>query len=210
MNLYLIRHPRPDIGAGVCYGSIDLDLVPDWEPDAEALSNWLFPRLKTGCKSYHSPLKRAAQLAQFLIPDSQEIHSLSELDFGDWEGLKWNEIPKEEIDLWAQDIAYANPYQGESLNSVKERVMGWWNGIVETWSEEESFPEDVIIVAHSGVIKVLVSQLCGWPLEGSHCIHPDFLTITELSIAFNTTKDAAKQTVAPFVSLKRLGAGDWL
>jgi len=211
LNLYLIRHPKPDVVAGTCYGSMDIDLESGWQQDAEQLSSWLFSRLSGSSKSYHSPLIRAASLARFLIPDSLESHSLSELDFGDWEGCLWSDIPKEDIDFWTQDIVHANPYNGESLKILNDRVMRWWEEVIEDFHGLESLPSNMVIVAHSGVIKVLVSQLCGWPLAQAHLINPDFLSVTELSISMSapTTNNQNNQQ-ADFVSLKRLGAGDWI
>ncbi len=211
MNLYLIRHPKPDVVTGTCYGSMDIELESGWQQDAEQLSSWLFSRLSGNSKSYHSPLVRAASLAQFLIPDSVEHHSLSELDFGDWEGHLWSDIPQEEIDVWAQDIVHENPYNGESLKTVNNRVMTWWEERVIDFKNLGNLPNNIVVVTHSGVIKVLVSQLCGWPLAQSHFINPDFLSVTELSISINTAASNNQNSQqANFVSLKRLGAGDWI
>lgn len=200
MNLYLIRHPKPDVVSGTCYGSMDLALQAGWQQDAEQLSNWLFPRLTGKTKAYHSPLKRAAQLAQFLIPDSIVADPLSELDFGHWEGLLWDEIPREELDLWANNLMLENPYNGESMSQFSERLLTWWKGLQLTSKQIDN----LILVTHSGVIKVLVSHLCNWPLQQSHSIAPDFLSITELSL-YSTESNQLNSG-----RLIRLGAGDWL
>lgn len=198
MKLYLIRHPQPDIEKGVCYGGMDLDLMPAWEEDAEKLASWLFSRVQGCSVSYHSPLQRAAKLAYFLNPESTSVEAITELDFGDWEGRLWSQIERHEIDTWSKDIVHSAPYKGESLLQVKERVMGWWQAQMATFERTQSLPENMILVAHSGVIKVLVSQLCGWPLAQSHLINPGMMSVTELSIS------------GEFVQLNRLGAGDWL
>lgn len=203
MNVYLIRHPRPDVDAGTCYGSMDIELEAGWQQDTEELSSWLFSRLKGRSKSFHSPLIRAALLAQHLIPDSIEVEALSELDFGDWEGRLWQDISKNEIDLWAENITHANPYNGESLADLNDRVLSWWHSMLEDLSQLETLPNNLVIVTHSGVIKVLVSQLCHWPLAQSHMIDPAFLSVTELSILPSADSQS-------FVALKRLGAGDWV
>lgn len=204
MNVYLIRHPKPDIETGTCYGSMDIDIEAGWEQDAEQLASWLLSRLQGSSRSYHSPLKRAALLAEFLIPDSMIVQSLSELDFGDWEGALWRDIPESQISDWTKDITHSAPYNGESLGQLKERVMYWWESIIEGIKKQKGdVPDNVILVTHSGVIKVLVSQLCGWDLAQSHLINPDFLSVTELSVSLSAEQD-------DFVSLKRLGAGDWV
>ena len=198
MKLYLIRHPQPDIEKGLCYGAMDLDLAPLWEEDAEQLVSWLFSRIKGSCVSYHSPLQRASKLAYFLNPESNSVEALKELDLGLWEGRLWSQISRQEIDAWSQDIVHSAPYQGESLDQVKQRVMGWWQQLMTQYQEQDGKSDNVVIVAHSGVIKVLVSQLCGWPLAQSYLINPGMLSVTELSIS------------GDYVQLNRLGAGDWL
>lgn len=198
MKLFLIRHPQPDIEKGVCYGAMDLDLMPAWEDDAEQLASWLFSRLKGSCVSYHSPLQRASKLAHFLNLESITVDALRELDFGLWEGRLWSQIDRDEIDIWSQDIEHSAPYQGESLHQVKQRVMGWWQQQLGRQQQNSNTPDNMILVAHSGVIKVLVSQLCGWPLAQSHLINPGMMSVTELSVS------------GDFVQLNRLGAGDWL
>lgn len=198
MKLFLIRHPQPDIEKGLCYGAMDLDLAPAWEEDAELLTSWLFSRMKGTSVSFHSPLQRAAKLADFLDPESESVDALKELDFGLWEGRLWHQIDREEIDAWSQDIVHSAPYQGESLDQVRQRVMGWWLQKYQALQHAEETPDNVILVAHSGVIKVLVSQLCGWPLAQSHLINPGMMSVTELYLS------------GDFVQLNRLGAGDWL
>jgi len=198
VKLFLIRHPQPDIEKGLCYGAMDLDLAPAWEDDAEQLASWLFSRVKGHCLSYHSPLQRASKLAYFLNPESIAEDALKELDFGLWEGRLWAQIDRQEIDAWSQDIVHSSPYQGESLFQVTQRVMGWWQQQQASFHRLDNQPDNIILVAHSGVIKVLVSQLCGWPLAQSHLINPGMMSVTELSVS------------GDFVQLNRLGAGDWL
>lgn len=194
VKLYLIRHPRPDVKKGLCYGDMDVPLAEGWEVGAEALKKALSIKFDTPSSiSYHSPLSRAARLADFIAEGrSVSVDALKELDFGDWEGLCWQDIPKSEIDRWADDIVHATPYNGESLQVVADRVWQWWLSVRETSAEH------VVVTAHSGVIKVFVSLLCQWPLAQCHRIDVGFSSLTEFSVQ------------GDFVVLKRLGAGDWV
>lgn len=194
VKLYLIRHPRPDVKKGLCYGDMDVPLADGWEKEAQALKNALsigFDGELNAC--FHSPLSRAARLAERISDGkSQVTEALKELDFGDWEGLCWQDIPKQEIELWADDIVHSAPYNGESLQVVADRVWQWWLLV------KEAPMDNCVLVAHSGVIKVFVSMLCQWPLEQCHRIDVGFSSLTEFSVH------------GDFVMLKRLGAGDWV
>ncbi|ETX11257.1 phosphoglycerate mutase [Marinomonas ushuaiensis DSM 15871] len=194
MKLFLIRHPKPDVKKGLCYGDMDVPLSPDWEEGANALMKSLLLDFSDALNvCYHSPLSRAAQLADHISNGhSQSVVALKELDFGDWEGLCWQDIPKQEIDAWMEDIVNGAPYNGESLQMVADRVWSWWLSIKDN-------PVDAcVLVAHAGVIKVLVSLLCQWPLAQAHRIDVGFTSLTE----FMVQRD--------YVTLKRLGAGDWV
>lgn len=198
MKLFLVRHPKPDTPKGLCYGDMDVPLAVGWEDGAQALKNALLAATETPLKGdahvcYHSPLSRAAKLAEHISDGhSVAIDALKELDFGDWEGLLWKDIPRDEIDLWANDIVHTAPYNGESLQVVADRVWHWWLSV------KDNPMETCVLVAHSGVIKVLVSLLCQWPLAQAHRIDVGFTSLTEFSVQ------------GDYVTLKRLGAGDWV
>ncbi|MDB4837982.1 histidine phosphatase family protein [Marinomonas sp.] len=193
MKLLLIRHPKPNVIKGLCYGQKDVPLVEHWQRTAKPLKEALLDQLKGSTVFYHSPLSRAALLADYLSDEqSLSVEALKELDFADWEGLNWLDIPKQDIDSWADDIVNGTPHNGESLQALADRVWRWWLSV------KDSPVENCILVTHSGVIKVLVSLLCRWPLEECHRIDVGFCSVTELSIQQNA------------VMLKRLGAGDWV
>ncbi|MCV2403359.1 histidine phosphatase family protein [Marinomonas sp. C2222] len=193
MKLFLIRHPKPEVAKGLCYGQSDVPLTTNWQLSSQPLKKSLTNQLQGKTSFYHSPLTRTALLANYISDDgSTPVDALKELDFADWDGLLWNDIAKSEIDLWAENIVNSAPYNGESLQDLADRVWCWWLTI------QNSSDDNCVLVTHSGVIKVLVSLLCCWPLEECHRIDVGFCSLTELSIQQNS------------VMLKRLGAGDWL
>lgn len=177
MKLLLIRHPEPDIEKGICYGQLDIPLRDGWQEEAERLNQWLKKRfLGQRGQAFHSPLQRALLLAEQLFLTSQPEGSLKELDFGLWEGKPWQQIPKLEMERWGDDLNNANPYQGESLQQLSDRLYNWWQEL-----EKEQL-DYLILMTHSGVIKVLVSLLCGWPLDKCYVINPDYFSVTELTL----------------------------
>ena len=91
-TLYLIRHPRPLIAPGVCYGRLDV-AAEDPLPIAAALR----ALLPAGAPVWSSPLQRCRLLAGHLRPQPRLDERLQEIDFGDWEGQAWDDIPRQEI-----------------------------------------------------------------------------------------------------------------
>ncbi|BAN22406.1 alpha-ribazole phosphatase [Caballeronia insecticola] len=175
MDLVLIRHPEVAVEAGVCYGHTDVPL----QSDASASAHALTPRMKAlgvpVCVDgwYTSPLTRCMSLAQALAADVHiDMHvdaRLTELDFGAWEGRKWDTIDRALIDAWAADIEHAAPHGGESLAQFTTRVVAWFD---ETCVERQS-AQHVHVIAHAGVVRVLAAHLLGlarddtlqWPLD---------------------------------------------
>ena len=66
MQIFLIRHPRPLIDAGVCYGQLDIDCA-----DAQHVAARLRALLPEGTPIISSPLRRAWQRAAALYPPAR-------------------------------------------------------------------------------------------------------------------------------------------
>ena len=151
MALILVRHTRPLVADGVCYGATDLDLAPTFDDEAACVVAALPPveRLVT------SPLGRCRRLAerigaaQSLVPvvDAR----LRELDFGRWEGMPWDAIPRAELDAWAADFLHARPHGGESVHMLYERSR---SAIADYRATDLSH----IVVTHAGVIKAVRAE----------------------------------------------------
>ncbi|TDO98665.1 histidine phosphatase family protein [Marinomonas balearica] len=197
MKLFLIRHPKPDVESGFCYGKLDVPIVSTWQEDAACVRKWLKNRKINNIQSFHSPLSRAAKLALNVYSHSEPIDELVELDFGDWEGQNWSSISQDEIEAWGKDLQFSAPYNGESLEDLRLRIMPKVQKILSKAGEN-----DVVLFAHSGVIKVIVSVLCEWPISECHRINIGYSSITELSIH--------GESANRYISLDRLGAGDWV
>lgn len=151
MRLYLIRHPKPDVAPGVCYGSTDLCVSTAEEVKAlEAL----VPVLPNRIQLYSSPLRRCLGLAQRLahaldagapILDAR----LVEMHFGAWEGRMWDDIDRAEVDAWASDPVGCRPGGGETVREAALRV----HGFLEAVRQREL--STAIVVCHAGTIRLL-------------------------------------------------------
>jgi alpha-ribazole phosphatase len=149
VRVFLIRHPRPVVAEGVCYGATDLDISADVFDCATRLRGIL----PTHLPLFSSPMQRCRRLAEILRPVVHYDARLREMDFGAWELQDWSRIPRAELDAWAAaPMTYAPP-RGESVAAVRARVTAFL--------EERRWPqgEDFAAVTHAGVIRILAGQL---------------------------------------------------
>lgn len=160
MRLYLIRHARPVVQDGICYGSTDLPVVE--EHQGQVLVQ-LVPCLPAGAEVFSSPLRRCRHLASRLARKAGEPvfdARLAEMDFGTWEMQAWNDIPRAEVDAWAADLPHYRPGGGECLIDVARRVRTFHNEL------RVRRMDAAIVVAHAGTIRLLhAATQCNSPEE---------------------------------------------
>ena len=148
MELYLIRHPRPDINAGICYGQTDISVLGD---DLQQAVNTLSTMIPDECELWSSPLSRCKNLAEALHHSPIYDERLKEINFGDWENKSWDEIGKSAIEQWAANIAHFVPPNGESVAELRARVADFLKYLPKNKS--------VVIVTHGGVMRAIVGLL---------------------------------------------------
>lgn len=151
MILHLIRHPKPAIEPGICYGRLD---IPAEDP--AAVARGLLGELPAGLPLWSSPLRRCRMLAEQLSSQPSFDERLLEMDFGSWEGRRWDDIPRAELDAWAADVAGYAPPGGESPRQLQRRALDFVAGL--------AVPE-AVIVTHAGVIRTLLAHWQGLPPE---------------------------------------------
>jgi alpha-ribazole phosphatase len=157
MQLYLIRHPQPLVGPGICYGRTDLAVNL---AEQARIVNALRPVLPTDAVLWSSPLQRCAGLAQDLATAlgcaaPRYDPRLAELDFGAWEMRAWDTIARAEVDRWASDVSTYRPGGGESVLQMAQRVHAFHADLLEVGAER------VIVVCHGGTIRLLQACLKG-------------------------------------------------
>lgn len=165
-RLWLLRHARPLVDPGVCYGRLDVAAdAADTLRAAEKFS----ATLTAQAALHYSPLQRCEQLVHALIglqPDlvqnSGADARLQEMDFGAWEGLAWDAIARTEIDAWARNLAGYAPGGGEPLATMLQRVQ---QALQHSWAmDSQQGKRDVVWVTHAGVIRCVQWLL----LHGDH------------------------------------------
>lgn len=128
----------------------------------------------TAC--YTSDLTRCVTGAD-LICNSREIQQikqkeLRELNIGIWEGLTWNEITERWPEQWSSRLADLVNYRvpnGENLLDVQARVMPVIWEIVERHRGQ-----DVLVVGHGGVNRIILLNAIGAPLKGMFNIEQSY------------------------------------
>jgi len=167
MQLHLIRHPRPAVEPGICYGQTDLGLAECPATVADRLR----PLLPESFTLHASPLARARLLAEKLGTPRLD-NRLKEIHFGDWEGRSFTDIGSA-IDDWAADPLGFRPPGGESPREMATRVLQWLaeHGLTPRTPDAAGIraspplPDALVVVAHGGPLRAIAGHLLGMPPE---------------------------------------------
>jgi len=150
MKLWLVRHAQPLVEPGVCYGASNLPADGD---ATRACAAQLAQVLPPGIRLITSPLQRCERLAdeiQGLRPDLmlKRDARLAEMDFGCWEGQRWDAIPRTAFDAWMADFGALRFGGRESVDELLQRVAA---ARAETVQQQA----DAVWVTHAGVIRAM-------------------------------------------------------
>jgi len=150
MGLILLRHTKPKVDPGICYGQTDLDIQATFEAEAEMAMACLPHYIRI----VSSPLIRCRKLAAFIgcrtkLPVKEDVR-LMEMDFGHWEGRAWADIPRAELDAWANDFFHARPHGGESVATLQSRVME----AIKDWGGNDA---PTLLVTHAGCVRAALA-----------------------------------------------------
>ncbi len=187
MQILLIRHPKPEITAGICYGSSDVTAQADALSVAFA---WLDRYLPEDAEIIASPLSRCAQLAAQLRLRGQRTLKLdarlAERCCGAWELQSWDCIPRAEIDAWATNFMDYKAPGAESVRQLQIRVLAAWESYsVKTKSQTR------VLLTHAGPIQVLLAHLTGANLGSKPIIEVPCGAAVLLTQAHNAAHNAA-------------------
>ena len=179
MKLWLVRHAQPLIATGVCYGATDVAAEPQATQEvAQALAR----TLPHGVSLVTSPLQRCECLAHCLRRIRPDLSyktdaRLVEMDFGCWEGQRWDAIPQAAFDRWMADF-------GGHRFGGRESVQEFMHRVACVWEETQRQGLDAVWITHAGVIRAAtlmaqgvhqVEQVAQWPRDapafGCWCEH---------------------------------------
>jgi len=175
MEIYLIRHTTPQIEKGVCYGQSDIPLADSFHSEMNQLINHLPDSFDM---VYSSRSSRCTKLAKF-IPAKELFKTdsrLLEMDFGDWEMKKWDEINESELNNWMKDFVDVRATNGENFIDLNQRV----NKFIDDLKRYNY--QKVAIVTHAGVIRCFVARVLEMSLKNAFKIPVDYSSVTKIHL----------------------------
>ena len=161
-RFWLIRHGEPSEEARQhCYGSLDVGLSGTGRTQMLRVAEYLKSEPVTAICT--SPRSRAVESARVLGAAAscpiEVIEGFREIDFGDFEGLAYDEIAARYPELYRQwmdtptEIQFPN---GESFSTMRVRVLSTFDKI-----ERQRKGQTVAIISHGGVNRILLA----WALQ---------------------------------------------
>lgn len=157
-----------------------MELSPRGQEQAKALAEYL-----SGCDFaalYASPMRRVQQtLAPLLASRNLRTTILSELrevDFGDWTGLSWDEV-REKYGVsafdWLAQLDCKGIANAECAQDLRQRLEPCLKELLRAHPGEQ-----IAILCHGGVIRMLLSILLGWPFPIFAPVEIEYASITQV------------------------------
>jgi broad specificity phosphatase PhoE len=180
MRLLLARHGQSTWNAERRFqGATDIALSALGRAQAAALGQALAGYRVSA--AYVSPYRRARETAEIALAGGSvplsAMDELRELSLGDWEGCTVDEVRGREGDpyrAWLRAPHDCPPPNGEPLDAVYRRVQS----AVERIGAAHGEDEDVLVVAHGGVISVYACVLLGCPFNSLWRLRVDNASLT--------------------------------
>jgi broad specificity phosphatase PhoE len=180
VRLLLARHGESVWNAERRFqGHTDIALSDRGRAQAEALGAAL-RRFSLAC-AYVSPFRRARETAEVALAGTGvplvPLEELRELSLGAWEGCTVDEVrgyPGDPYRAWLLAPHDCPPPGGEPLDAVSARVRAAMERIAAAHPDGE----DVLVVAHGGVISVYACELLGCSFNALWRLRVDNASLT--------------------------------
>lgn len=172
-RIHLIRHGEVE-NANRYNGHRDAALTPRGVEQYHQLKPRLDADRISAC--YTSDLTRTVRGGEILGPylgvEPVKLPELRELNCGEWQGLSLSEIQATRPHEWAARLADLVSFRapgGESVGDLAARVLPAISSIVERHRGEE-----VLVVAHGGVNRIILMDAIGAPASSMFAIEQSF------------------------------------
>ncbi|HIC29377.1 MAG TPA: histidine phosphatase family protein [Rhodospirillales bacterium] len=173
-----VRHAPVVNGEGMIYGSSDIDCDVSDTAHFKTLAQVL-PKDAVWFTSHLTRTKKTAQAiaeAGLDFPEPIVEEDLGEQNFGDWQGLSWNQMMKadpETYNIYWSDPTRNRPPGGESFADQIART-----GVVIDRLGEQHKGRNIVAVAHGGTIRAAMAVALKLEPEQGMAIRVDTLSVS--------------------------------
>lgn len=178
----LLRHGEVAAEGWAFRGSTDIPLSETgWQQMrkvGQRLASETFTQIAT------SPLIRchhfSREFSQHIDAPMRLLPEMREMDFGKWENRDFEELEAECGDMlrrFRESPVGIHPPEGEAFDMFSIRVIESWQSWVSGASGEHR-----LLVAHGGVIRVLLSHLLNMPLPAIWRLHLPYASWSRVSL----------------------------
>lgn len=172
MEIYLIRHTTPKVEKGICYGQSNIPLADSFSADAKKLIKSLPEKIDA---VYSSPSNRCYNLAKLIKSKKLLVdNKLLELNFGDWEMKKWDEIDERSLNFWMKDYINVRTPNGENFIDLENRISKFFEEILKKNYKK------IAVVTHKGVIMCMVGKALKIKIDDVFKISVDYSSVTKI------------------------------
>ena len=161
MKMILVRHAEVEEAYHKCYnGHIDISLSARGKEEAKALGSHL--KAKEFDAVFCSDLKRCKETLKAFDLSSKPVYTraLREKSWGRHEGMRFDEIIESEAFGYENFQQWVNALDGEAYCEYITRIESFFKGFLPA-----NPYENVLIMTHAGVIRVLMHLLQNISLE---------------------------------------------
>ena len=177
----LIRHGQTDYVDEALAGRIDAPLTAQGHQQAQHLAMVL--REQPVRAIYCSPMCRAVQTAQ---PLAEALHlfvetdaTMTQIDFGEWQGLSFDELQKrEDWQAFKKDPSSVCCPGGERMPAVQQRVMLGLQRIASGYEEDDV----VAIFTHGSIIRHAITFFLDMPLHAMNRLKVETASVSTLHL----------------------------
>lgn len=181
MKITFVRHTSVDVEPGICYGRTDVALKPSFPEEAARVKSSIEEAIIKNGKAfdaiYRSPLSRCRLLAEACgYPDALPDSRLLEMDFGEWEMKRYDDIRDPRLQQWYDDWLHIIPTGGESFLDQNKRVRSF----LEEMSA--SGQDNVLVFTHAGVIMNAMFVTGRATVENLFSFQPPYGGLVEITL----------------------------
>ncbi|MBN2323204.1 MAG: histidine phosphatase family protein [Spirochaetes bacterium] len=181
--IYLVRHGETTWNREHLFrGRKDPPLSAEGKRQAALVARFSASR-KVG-RVYSSPLRRAKATAEAIAASCEcrvtHIASLTDIDFGEWEGksLVWvKEHDGARYDAYRRSPGRFVIPGGESLADCYDRV---YRAFIDITSKHETWSQSIAVVSHRVVLKLILIGVLDAPLDAFWKIRLDTCSVSKI------------------------------